>query len=219
MTRLLMLDLDQRLIAAVSRALSQQGVEVIGTSSVAQACASVLDARIDVALLDGDLIDDAELAAFAGLPLLVTTSFLEPEGNHRFFGHARLLRKPFTNAQLLSALQDACRRLGAEPASLVDLLRRAHSDRQDLALRVGEAELFIEGGELIHAERNGVRGERALAEVLAEETQAAVPIAFRRVPRTILRPLRALLLDLLRTLDERERGTVSRVLHKKDREP
>ncbi|HEX6241054.1 MAG TPA: DUF4388 domain-containing protein [Polyangiales bacterium] len=219
MIRLLMLELDQRLIATVSRVLSQQGVEVIGTSSVAQACVVVRSGRVDVALLDGDLIDEADLATFAGLPLLVTASFLEPEGNHRFFGHARLLRKPFTSAQLLSALQDASGRLGAEPASLVDLLRRAHTDQQSLALRVGEAELFVERGELIHAERRGIRGERALTEVLAEEPQVAVQIAFRPVPRTIQRPFRALMLDLLRALDERERADASGLHLDKDREP
>jgi DNA-binding response OmpR family regulator len=219
MTRLLMLELDQRLIAAVSRALSQQGVQVIGTSSVAQAYASARAGEVDVALLDGDLIDEADLAEFRGLPLLVTTPFLEPEGQHRFFGHARLLRKPFTNAQLLSALQDTCDGLGAEPASLVDLLRRAHSDQQSLALRVGDAELFIEDGELIHAERRGVRGERALADVLAEEHQVAVRIALRPVPRTIQRPFRALMLDLLRTIDERERAGTSHLHQDKEREP
>jgi DNA-binding response OmpR family regulator len=204
MTRLLMLDMDARLVSAVTRALAQEGIEVIGVPNVERARSCVAERTVDVALLDGDLIDETELSAFAPLPVVLMTSFLEPEGAHRFFRHARLLRKPFTSAQLLSALHETCGTLTAEPATLVDVLRRAHTDKQTLGLAVGEAEIFVERGELIHAERDGKEGESALADVLAEAQSGFSFIPFRAQPRTIQRPFRALLLDLLRHLDEIE---------------
>lgn len=204
MTRLLMLDMDARLVSAVTRALAQEGIEVVGAPNVEAARARVAERSVDVALLDGDLIDEVELVAFAPLPVVLMTSFLEPEGAHRFFRQARLLRKPFTSAQLLSALHETCGTLSAEPTMLVDVLRRAHTDKQSLGLRVGEAEIFVEAGEVIHAEREGKEGESALADVLAETQTGFKFIPFRREPRTIARPFRALLLDLLRHLDELE---------------
>jgi DNA-binding response OmpR family regulator len=207
--RLLMLDFDLRLVSAVTRALHEDGVEVVGVQSAEQARECAACQSFDVALLDCDLLDPAEMLAFADLPVILTTSFLEPEGEHRFFRHARLLRKPFTSAQLLSALHETCGTPRAEMGRLVDVLRRAHTSGLSLALRVGSAELFIEQGELVHAELCGLSGESALAEVLAQSQQQLVTIESRPVVRTIRRPFRALLLDLLRRLEEREQRELS----------
>lgn len=209
MTRLLMLDFDQRLVTVVTRALWQEGVEVVGVSSLERALDRTSQQRFDAALIDCDLIEEGELSAFASLPMILTTAIMEPEGQHRFFRHARLLRKPFTSAQLLSALHETCGSLERDSATLVDVLRRAHSARQDLALNVGGGLLFIERGELVHAELNGVLGERALAEVLALAERTPVPIQGRPAARTIHRPFQALMLDLLRHIDEREQGEPS----------
>jgi DNA-binding response OmpR family regulator len=199
-----MLDADARLVSAVTRALAQEGIEVIGVPSVEHAHACAEQRSVDAALLDGDLIDEIELSVFARLPVILMTSFLEPEGAHRFFRQARLLRKPFTSTQLLSALRETCGTLRAEPASLVDVLRRAHSDKQSMVLRIGDAEIVVDAGELVHAERPGMAGERALADVLANGPREFVQVPFRAVGRSIHRPFRALLLDLLRHIDERE---------------
>jgi DNA-binding response OmpR family regulator len=206
MKRLLMLDVDEHLVSAVTRALQHEGVEVVAVSSVERARERAHDQSFDAALLDCDLIDAAQLPSFAGLPVILTTSFLEPEGDHLFFRQARLLRKPFTSAQLLSALREACGAGNLEKASLLDVLRRTHSAGGSLALRVGRAHVFVEDGELVHAELDGVSGERALAEVLAEAATAdLVPIGARASRRSIQRPFQALLLDLLRHIEECER--------------
>jgi DNA-binding response OmpR family regulator len=205
MTRLLILDCDEHLVSAVTRALQHTGVDVVAVASIERAREQAHTRSFDAALLDGDLIDAAELPAFAGVPVILTTSFLEPEGDHLFFRQAHLLRKPFTSAQLLSALRQACGAPCVENASLLDVLRRAHSTGRSLALQVGRAQVFVENGELVHVELDGASGEPALADLLAEaRTVEAVPISARAPGRSIQRPFQPLMLDLLRHIEERE---------------
>jgi DNA-binding response OmpR family regulator len=200
-----MLDFDEHLVSAVTRALQQEGVDVVAVSSVERAQAEALRQHFDVALLDCDLLDSAELSAFSELPVILTTSFLEPEGQHRFFSRGRLMRKPFTSAQLLSVLRATCAIKSFEDAGLMDVLRRANSAAQTLSLSVGRARIFIEAGELVHAELDGESGERALAEILAQGPHPEVKvIANSAERRSILRPFQALMLDLLRHIEERE---------------
>jgi DNA-binding response OmpR family regulator len=200
-----MLDFDEHLVSAVSRTLQQEGVDVVAVRSVESARHEAENQHFDVALLDCDLLDAAELAAFSELPVILTTSFLEPEGQHRFFSRAPLMRKPFTSAQLLSALRATSALPGLENVNLLDVLRRANSEAKSLVLAVGRARLFVEDGELVHAEFDGISGERALAEVLAHGAQAeVVTISGQAERRTIQRPFQALLLDLLRHIEERE---------------
>jgi hypothetical protein len=88
--------------------------------------------------------------------------------------------------------------------SVVDVLRRAHTSGGSVALRVGRGEVYLEGGEVVHAEFCGVRGEAALVDVLSEVDPTVVRVARRAVERTIHKPFRPLLLDLLRFLEERD---------------
>jgi DNA-binding response OmpR family regulator len=200
-----MLDFDRHLVSAVTRVLSHKGVDVVSVGCVERAREQLRKRSFDAALLDCDLLGAAELPSFGELPVILTTSFLEPEGGHLFFRHARLLRKPFTSAQLLAALREVCGAPNVENASLLDVLRRAHSAGDTLALRVGRAQVFIESGELVHVELDGTSGERALAELLAEAAPPApVPISASAPCRTIQRPFQALMLDVLRHIEERE---------------
>ncbi|MFT3923876.1 MAG: hypothetical protein QM778_15190 [Myxococcales bacterium] len=202
--RLLMLDLDTRLIAAVSRTLRHYGVDVVGSQCIEVARAEVEAHGFDVAVLDSDSLDPADLTAFAKLPLILTTSFMEHEGRHRLFGRGLLLRKPFTSAQLLTTLRETLGSLGSEPMLLVDVLRRAHTEAQSVGFVVGDAELYLEAGELIHAQLGDMQGEGALAEVLAAGHARLSRIPTRDVPRTIHRPFHTLMLELLQRIEERE---------------
>jgi DNA-binding response OmpR family regulator len=207
--RLLMLDFDTRLIAAVSRALRQHGVDVVGTQSTEAAVSHAQAQSFDVALLDCDSLDPADLAPFSHVPLILTTSFLEHEGKHRLFGRGLLLHKPFTSAQLLSTLRDTLGVIGSEPAHLIDILRRAHTEAQSVGFSVGEAELFLECGELVHAQLGEMQGEGALAEVLAAGSASMSRIPARNVPRTIHRPFQTLMLELLHRIEVREQRDVA----------
>jgi CheY-like chemotaxis protein len=204
MTRVLMLDLDARLMAAVTRALQQEDVVVCGVASVDEALEAVQRQAFDAAILDGDLLDPEQLAAFLSVPVVLTTTILEPAGAHRFFSRAPLLRKPFTSAQLLSALHEVCAVPRSAPSRLVDVLRAAHGARRTLSLEVAGARVFMEAGELVHAEFGGRVGEPALAEVLAMSDVRPVELSVRTLERTIRRSFRVLMLELFRHIEERE---------------
>jgi DNA-binding response OmpR family regulator len=204
MNHIIMLDCDSTLVSAVTRALAQEGMKVTSASDVREALARVSSEVFDAALLDGDMIDAEELARFAVVPVILTTSFSERAGGHRFSREARLLNKPFTSAQLLSALHKVCVALDPRSGSLVGLLRRANSAGQSVAFRVGAATVVVEQGELVHAELGGVVGERALVRVLAQSHHVPVVIPHRDVARTIQRPFRALMLELLERIEEQE---------------
>lgn len=218
MTSLLMLDIDPRLISAVTRALGEEGVTVVGSDNLDDALAALAREQFAAALLDGDLIDREQLALFESVPVILSTSFLEPAGGHRSCRQARLLRKPFTGAQLLAVLHDVRGSPGSVPPGLVDALRRAHSDSKSLALDVGGACVFMEQGEIVHAEYGSLVGERALAEVLARSTTTPNPVAERDGVRTIYRPFQELMLDSLQQLEEREQVEPSGV-HPADAAP
>ncbi len=219
MIRLLMLDFDTRLVSAVTRTLQQQGVAVVGVQNVELARRHAASKTFDVAVIDADLIEPTELDAFAALPLVLVSSFLEPEGRVHELPNARVLRKPFTTAELLSLLREAFGPLSSEPMLLVDVLRLANTEGRSLALRVGHGEVHLENGELVHAELDGDSGESALAEVLAHAGETPVTIPSRDVKRTIHRPFQVVLLDLLHFIEERERGQAGLPPRRRSRPP
>lgn len=205
MIRLLMLDLDSLLVAAIGRALLQEGMTLENVRSGELACRRVLEGDVDVALLDYNLINRTDFPCFAKVPVVLMTSFLESEEEeHPFFRGARLVRKPFTSAQLLTALREALGPLHSEPVLLVDRLLRAHTCGLSVAFRVASGEVFVEQGELVHAELGKLQGEAALAAILADSHNAPLNIPSRSVVRTIVRPFRTALLDALGVVDERE---------------
>ncbi len=204
--RLLMLEFDLRLNAAVARTLKQHGVTVEGSQSFDVALSLASEKAFDAYLLDCDSLEPGELLAFAWAPRILTTSFIGHESGHRFFGHGVLLPKPYTGPQLIMALKEGLGVLQAEPKLLVDQLRQAHTDAASVGFCVGHAEIVIEHGELIHAEWGHLRGEEALSELLSEARTQMFKVPVRTVERTIHRPFHTLLLDLLQQIDERESG-------------
>jgi DNA-binding response OmpR family regulator len=204
MIRLLMLDADAQLISAVRRGLEASQIEVFAERSVAGARRRADTEQFDAALLDCDLLHEDELRAFAGLPLILATSCLEPVGGHRFFARGVLLGKPFTSAQLLAALHRTCAGLRGPLEGLLDVLRRAHTAGESCTLQVEAALLVVEHGEVVHAECGTQRGERALTEVLSLVRPTITRLPARPSVRTIQRPFRALMLELLQRIEERE---------------
>ncbi len=202
MKHLLMLEFDRRLVSAVSRTLRPKAVEVVGVQSLEHAYERTGHQSFDGALLDRDVLAPHELDAFWPLPLILTTSFLDPHGGAEGPAALRVLQKPFTSAQLISMLNETFGPLEPRPSSVVDVLRRAHTSGGNLALRVGRGEVYIEGGEVVHAEFCGTRGEAALVDVLSEVDPTVVRVAGRAAERTIHRPFRPLVLDLLRFIEE-----------------
>jgi CheY-like chemotaxis protein len=203
MIRLLILDLDQLLVAVIARAVSREGIAVEAVESVRAAQERIAAGGIDIALLDASLVHAADFAPLSAVPVVLTSSFPEQESARRFSREVRLLRKPFTGAELMTALREALGPLDSEPLLLVDLLLRAHTSGLTAAYRVGAAEVFMEQGELVHARLGMLQGEPALAAILADPHEPR-SIPWRGVVQTIERPFRTVLLDALSTVDARE---------------
>ncbi|MET0284972.1 MAG: hypothetical protein ABW352_10890, partial [Polyangiales bacterium] len=199
---LLMLERDAQLTSAVRRGLSAHGIELTAVHGEAEALQRIACEPFDAALLESDLLGEEGLLSFAGLPLIFTTTCLEPAGTHRFFGRGLLLNKPFTSTQLLAALQQARTPSSHRCDGLVDVLRRANSAGASMTLRVGDALLVIERGEIAHAECGRRRGEPALAEALSLR-QPFTRLPTRPYVRTIERPFQLLMLEILEQLDDR----------------
>lgn len=216
MTRLLMLELDPHLVAVVRRALVAERIEVLGVTTPEHALQHAERGGFEVALLDAELLDPARLDAFAAVACIVTSAWPATLGRLARERDLLLLPKPFGSAQLLSVLQTVLGGLCSERARvpkrvlLLDVLSRAHAARASLSLQVGAAELFVDHGELVHVELAGMRGESALARVLSESQPTFAPIVRRPVQRSIHRPFRTLLLDVLRRLEEGERAQAER---------
>jgi CheY-like chemotaxis protein len=208
MTRLLMLDTDARLVASVARALASHQVAVLAAPNLERALELAKSEPFALLIIDSNLVSVDDLGLFSGTPIVTTASFLEPEPARRFFGHGRVLRKPFTSAELSQLLSEE---LGLSNCreSLLDILSHGHLAKKSFCLRVGSGELVLENGELIHAERAGVSGEAALVAILAKGDAVVRAGTSTSSPRTIARPFRPVLLEALRLLEERERGAAS----------
>jgi CheY-like chemotaxis protein len=212
MTRLLMVEADAHLVSGVARALLQYGVTITAVATLEQALDRVRRETFALAIIDSNLVSPGELEPFAAAPLVITASFLAPELAQRFARSARLLKKPFTSAELSQVLNEEIG-LSVNERSLVDVLSRGHLSRNSFGLRVGEGgegELVLENGELVHAAFAGIRGEAALVQILAGGG-AVVRTAPRSTARTIDRPFRPLLFDALRHVEEIERVRALRV--------
>jgi hypothetical protein len=204
--RLLMLELDRHLLSAVARGLQQEGVEVVGVSSFDAAQALARRQRFDAAVLDCDALDAGELSGLGGLPLIFTSSLPGLAGGPLPL-QGSVLQKPFTNSQLLSVVHGSCGALRIEGKGLVEVLRGANSRDESVTFEIGVARVFMERGEVVHAECAETRGEAALALALTQGGRDVVRLPLRSLLRSIRRPFQALMLDLLRQLEEREGHT------------
>ncbi len=204
MMHLLMLEFDLHLVSAVARTLRPRAVEVVGVQSVEHAHEQAIAQSFDGALLDRDLLGPNDLGALWPLPLILMTAFLDPHRREAWPAARRLLQKPFTCGQLISAVNATVGPLEPTSLSVVDVLRRAHSAGANVALRVGGGEVFVESGEVVHAQLGPTRGEAALCDLLTAIDPIVRRIDERAVERTIRKPFRPLLLDLLRFIEEKE---------------
>lgn len=128
-----------------------------------------------------------------------------------------VLCKPFTPEELFEAIQRAIEcetgfRGSVHGLALTDMLQMFHYARRSVVIDVsygtGKANgrIFLEEGQVVHAETEGMTGEPALQSLLAAKTGALATSALvDKVERTIFRDLQALLLDLLRLNDEKAR--------------
>jgi DNA-binding response OmpR family regulator len=222
MTSVLVVEDDEMLARAVGLDLGHQGFRVFVVHSVGDALAHLGTQRIDV------LLTDLQLGAEDGIDLLESLRRVSPRTRAVLMssfatardyqkaieiGAVRVLCKPFTPVELLQCIRQAVEcetgfRGSVHGLSLIDMLQMFHYGRRTVSVHVSgdsPGRLHVRDGQIVHAEHEGTTGEPALASLLAMpggtlSTTALVDDG----ERSISRDFRELLLDALRTLDERD---------------
>jgi DNA-binding response OmpR family regulator len=223
MTRVLVVDDDPQLRSALGREIAEQGYEVEIASSVDEAVAILDRSAIDV------LLTDLRMSERDGIDLLQTVRsrsertrsiLMSAFASARDYqtavdlGVVRVLCKPFTPREALEAIEQAvdCEkgfRGSIHGLSLVDMLQMFHFGRRSITINVAgivPGTIHVRNGEVIHAERGTLSGEEALRAVLATQSGSVTTSVLGVVPQTVFRSFHSLLVDLVRQLDEAERG-------------
>jgi DNA-binding response OmpR family regulator len=231
---ILIVEDDPGLRSALARELKRRGFMV----TVAETVDEALDVLINSRVLSGAPIDvllaDLRLSGWDGLDLLravhkvsSTTRSILMSGfatakDHqvaRDLGAVAVLTKPFTNEDLLSAIEKASEcKTGfhgeIHGLSLIDMIQMFHFARRSVTISVGgttEGQIHLRDGEIVHAQTAATTGEQALRDLLAAQGGFLRTAALAQgVPATIGRPFEPLLLDLLRQIDESPKGGFSR---------
>ena len=223
MTRVLVVDDDGAMRGVVARHLASHGYDVQVVDGVSAASDVLRGGGIDVLLTDlrmpeQDGID--LLAAVRGLSPKTRAVLMSAFASARDYqtavslGAVTVLCKPFTPADLLSAIRQAEECESGfhgtfHGMSLVDILQMFHFGRRSVSIHVTASEsgtVHVQDGEVIHAERGSLSGVEAFAAILASKSGAIrTTVLVPDARRTIHRSFESLLLDSLRELDEASR--------------
>ncbi|MCE9579434.1 MAG: response regulator [Deltaproteobacteria bacterium] len=220
MTSVLIVDDDASFRTTIGRDLSEQGFAVAQAQNADEALDALGRGSFDVLLTDlrmpgADGIDLLEKVRTlsARTRAILMSGFASARDYQRAIecGAVRVLCKPFTSSELLQAIRQAvdCEtgfRGSIHGLSLVDLLQMFHYARRSLAIVVdgwAAGHVYLQDGQLIHAEYRDLHGEEALRAILAMPAGSLRTMVLAEgTPRTITRDFQTLLLDSLRTLDE-----------------
>lgn len=226
MTSLFILEDDVHLRNALTRELAAHGFEVRTASTVEAALASVAAQPVDVMLTDLRLDGQDGIDLLRRLPAIsrrtrtVLMSGYATARDHQIateLGAVTVLVKPFTWDELLRTIQKAidCETgfVGSiHGLSLVDMAQMFHLAQRSISVRVSQpgepaSVIHFRGGEIVHAEHRGLRGNPALRAILATPsgTIDTAPLA-EDIERTITSPFEHLLLESLSQLDEELHG-------------
>jgi CheY-like chemotaxis protein len=220
MTAVLVVEDDQMFARAVSGDLRYQGFEVEIVETVADALERVTQQNFDV------LLTDLRLGARDGIDLLTSLRDVSPQTRAVLMsgfatardyqraielGAVRVLCKPFTPADLIQCIRQAVEcgigfRGSVHGLSLIDMLQMYNYARRSVTIAVAgnrPGRLHLRDGQIVHAEHQGLHGEAAVSSILAMPAgtlgTSALPA---RVPHTITRDFREVLMKALSSLDE-----------------
>lgn len=206
MTRVLILDSDATLTSAVARCLGEVGLEVLEHHRADTVNEALRAGAFDVVLLDWAYTDLVE--HLDERKAIVMVAYAGPDKERELARRFTLLRKPFTSVELLSVLDQEVGPLSLRRPQLLDALRAAHSQRRTVRLMCangGEsAEVVVVDGEIHDARHDDLRGERALRALLERPLAVREGVMTASTERTVRRPWRKLLLDLLGQIDAAE---------------
>lgn len=222
MTRVLIVDDDPRMSSALAGELVRQGYDTQTADSVDAALELLLNAPVDV------LVTDLRMSGRDGLDLIRMARATSPKTRAVLMsayatakdykvaielGAVDVLTKPFTPEDLEEAIRKALdSQSGVQGLvhglSLVDVLQMFHFARRSLAIHVGGdgATIHLRDGEVVHAVSGAITGEAALRAILESQVSSVRTSPAVSVPITITRGFQALLLDLVRAIDEQGRS-------------
>lgn len=219
MTSVLIVDDDATLRGTLSRCLSTQGHHVSDAGSLSEALAALYEAPADVIVTDlrSDGVDGLQLIRQARevspssrAILMSASASARDHQTAMTLGAVKVLCKPFSSRDLISAVQQAidCEvgyRGSLYGLSLIDVLQIFHYGHRSITISLTglvSGQIHFENGEIIHATHAELTGEDALQALLTQSSGAICAAPAMEVPTTIIRPFDALLLDLLRLVDE-----------------
>lgn len=213
-------DGDVEIRDAVSGFVSARGYRVEPAADAEAAARLLLTNAVDVLISDLAMrsADGVGLLAFARASAPMTRSIALAANMTPFdrdaalrLGAIRALAKPLSVLELVDAI-DLARDCAdgfhgwLHRMSLLDVLQMYHHAGQSLVLRVAgdiEGAVWFQLGELIHAECAGRSGTAALATLLTAQRGRLEACALVPTTRTITAPFDHVLLDGLRSIDER----------------
>jgi CheY-like chemotaxis protein len=217
----LVVDDDLELSESLARDLRGQGFEVHTANSVSEAVATLKKRNIDVLLTDLrihterdgiELLKQAsQVSATTRAVMMSAFATAQDYQAATQQGVVKVLWKPFSNEDLLVAIQEAVEsktgfRGNIHGLSLIDLLQMMHFARRSVTIAVRgptSGQIYLQDGEIIEAESGGLKGEEALRTILANPSGAIHTSVLAPRKRNITRDFEGLLLDALRQIDER----------------
>jgi len=207
-------------LASIARTLRREGLEVLETDDAEKATHLLRENRVHV------LVTDLVLRSMTGLELIQSAIDVAPATRTILMsafatardyetalelGAVRVLCKPFDADQLTYAVRQAMEcEVGFHGSfhglGLVDMLQMFHFSNKSVVISLEGGQrgrVFMERGQIIHAEHGPLAGERALISLLGLPAGSLRTASFHPpLQTTIDRLFDAVLLDSLRALDE-----------------
>lgn len=219
MTKVLVADDDNGFSAAIARHLVASGYQVKTVGSVKDATNLLGEEHIDVVLTDLrmgdrdgiDLLAACKEARWPARAILMSAYATAKDYETAIkLGAVRVLCKPFTPQELVQAIREAVEcetgfHGSLHGLSLVDILQMFHYGRRNATITIGgtlPGRIHVEEGQIVHADTEKDRGEKALIALLQARSGSVRTTVLSSEERTIKRNFDALLLDLLRVIDE-----------------
>lgn len=219
MTSILLVEDDEQLRSAVARDLGHRGFQVTAAHSVTEAIDRLRAATFDVLVTDLRLGERDGIDLLAQLPdiapktpAILMSAFASARDHQRAIelGAVQVLCKPFTSSELALSIRQAMEcetgfRGSLHGISLVDVLQMFHLSRRSVCVTVGGrrgGEVHVRDGEIVHAEQGDAVGELALRRLLGLDSGSIRSGPLESERQSIQRTFEALLLDMLREVDE-----------------
>lgn len=227
---------DMLLQAAIERRLKHEGHVAASASGSREAIDRLRRELFDVVLCDLHTTsgDGAELLQWLGsyfpsIPVVLIVEALSPEfrGQYEGGGSVRIVEKPIDLDKLVKAIEACGPRKGfygnqieVEFFDYVQMVAGSGRDKAVvLTTHAGTGYLWIEHGDIVHAQWGDLRGEQAFYKMLSVGRGSFRENLFRAPPaRTIVRSSMHLLMEAARQADEGILGQAEETIEERDDE-